>query len=100
MRATESTWRKQARAVIWKVIEEHGQHCSTEQLMKKIRAAYPFGPREMWPYQCWLNEVRAAEQRLRGLRLHELSPEEQEAIAKENAIAINELPLFKSLDHE
>jgi hypothetical protein len=34
------------------------------ELLKRIDAAYPFGPRQYHPYKCWLQERKLLQQRL------------------------------------
>lgn len=60
-----SGWREHARAVIERVTRETGT-ADLEALEKEIRAAYPFGVREHWPYKVWNDEVRKAMARLRA----------------------------------
>lgn len=65
MSGTGSFWRDQAREVIDRVVKEHGTH-DLDALEKAIRAAYPFGLREHWPYKVWNDEVRKTIKRLRS----------------------------------
>jgi len=52
-----SDWRTRAARVIAKVIQEVGTD-DPKALRKAISKAYPFGPREHWPYKVWLSEVK------------------------------------------
>ena len=66
---TVSRWRVYSREVIEKVAREVGTE-DKDKLRKAISAAYPFGPREHYPYKIWLSEVRdfmnAADRRMAG----------------------------------
>lgn len=63
-----SHWRSRARAAIERAIAEHNEQPSppaepaTDRaaLIKRIDAAYPFGPRQYHPYKMWLEERRRA----------------------------------------
>lgn len=69
MSETGSSWRDHAREVIDEIVKEHGTH-DLDALEKAIRAAYPFGLREHWPYKVWSDEVRKTMKRLRSDRSH------------------------------
>jgi hypothetical protein len=56
---TNSSWREESRKVIQTVMDQN-PGLETAELKKLISAAYPFGERKHWPYQCWLSEVREA----------------------------------------
>ena len=50
------TWREKARDVIEDVIA--GDNWITEDRLRDLLSdAYPFGPRENYPYQVWCDEV-------------------------------------------
>lgn len=49
-------WRETARAVVEKCVREVGLS-DRPALRRKLRDAYPFGERRMWPYKVWLSEV-------------------------------------------
>ena len=53
-----STWRMKARAVIARAKAGYTGH--PDGLEAHIRAAYPFGERNYYPYRVWCEEVRAA----------------------------------------
>lgn len=62
-----SPWRREARTVIAQVIEDNvvGQvaclpHGDVLELRAKLREAYPWGIRELYPYRIWCQEVRLA----------------------------------------
>jgi hypothetical protein len=54
------SWRDRARPIIARVLQEYAG-ASERDIRKALREAYPFGPREHWPYKVWCDEV--AEQR-------------------------------------
>ena len=57
------SWRDKARPIIARVLREtRGQ--DEGAIRKALRDAYPFGPREHWPYKVWLDEIK----RQRGLK--------------------------------
>jgi hypothetical protein len=60
-----SGWRMEARRVIERAVAESAGK-TTEETVQAIDAAYPFGPREHWPYKAWLAERRRALALLRG----------------------------------
>lgn len=60
---SDSHWRRDARAVIDRVVAENPGK-TPEELIELVDAAYPFGERKMWPYKMWLLERRAFRQRL------------------------------------
>jgi hypothetical protein len=62
-----SYWRARARTVIGEAIAA-GQAAGEDlaAITRRIDAAYPFGPREHWPYKVWLNERSHALDRLRA----------------------------------
>ena len=50
-------WREQSARVIAKALEEgRAQGLEGKDLVKHVDAAYPFGPREHFPYKAWLAE--------------------------------------------
>lgn len=50
------TWRDRARVIVADVLRKTtGQ--SEREVRKALHDAYPFGPREYWPYQVWLDEI-------------------------------------------
>jgi hypothetical protein len=53
----KATWRGKARPIIAGVIARVGT-ADMASLRKALRAAYPFGPRENFPYKVWCDEVR------------------------------------------
>ena len=53
----ESYWRREARKVIQDLVVRY-EGLADEDLRKVISAAYPFGERRLWPYKCWLREVK------------------------------------------
>lgn len=57
------TWRDRARPIIQRVLEETAGNPEKE-IREALKKAYPFGPREYYPYQVWLDEIRAQ----RGLK--------------------------------
>lgn len=81
---TKSRWRRKAKIVIAQVVKETGID-DLDALEKAIRAAYPFGPREMWPYKVWLSEVRTFMTRLRRS-------------APQDDVDLTGLPLFDKKD--
>lgn len=56
---TDSRWRKHAREAI---AAQHAQckadGCDGFATLRHIRGAYPFGPKEYYPYKIWLDELR------------------------------------------
>lgn len=52
-----SRWTAQARLVIREVLKANPDD-PPESLKRKLRDAYPFGPRLYHPYRTWLREVR------------------------------------------
>ncbi len=52
-----NTWRDHCRPIIAEVIREHGKE-DMKLVRKKLREAYPYGERAMWPYKVWCHEVR------------------------------------------
>lgn len=56
---TESRWRRHARAVIRRVLEELPADASEAVKRKAVSAAYPFGERAHHPYKMFLAEVKA-----------------------------------------
>lgn len=63
-----SAWRTRAAQVIERTLKQN-PGLSVQETRKALRQAYPFGERRMWPYKCWLIEVRLAllaTARLRG----------------------------------
>lgn len=53
-----SHWAKEAKSTIERVVAENPGK-TDDELLELIDAAYPFGPREHWPYKVWLTERRA-----------------------------------------
>lgn len=53
-------WRDIARPLIAEELRAIGypKQCDLAFARKVLRAAYPFGEREYWPYKVWLNECR------------------------------------------
>ena len=51
------TWRDKARPIIAAVIASHPS-ADTNSLKRALRKAYPWGPREYYPYKIWCDEVR------------------------------------------
>lgn len=67
MTPTQSHWRLRARAAITEALarydEQPHQLDPAEEYRARVTAidaAYPFGPREHWPYKMWLIERKAA----------------------------------------
>lgn len=65
--ATTSQWRREARKVIHRVIEDEVfghvmtlPHQDVLELRVKLRAAYPFSEKSGWAYKVWLEEIRTA----------------------------------------
>lgn len=57
------TWRERARVVIAEVLKEtEGQ--SESEIRRALREAFPFGPRDYYPYKVWLDEIKVQ----RGLK--------------------------------
>lgn len=55
--STLGYWKQRARAVIDPILQQ-GKHeqWAPEQTLKAVDSAYPFGPREHYPYKAWLEE--------------------------------------------
>lgn len=53
---TLSRWRSAARPVVEFVLA-HTKGWPEKEIKKALRDAYPFGPRENYPYKIWLDEV-------------------------------------------
>lgn len=53
------SWSERARQVIADVHATLPANISFADRRKAIRAAYPFGPREHWPYKAWCKAQRA-----------------------------------------
>jgi len=53
---SHQTWRQQAAPIIAEVIERVGRE-DMKALKRELRAAYPFGKRQYYPYKAWLLEV-------------------------------------------
>jgi hypothetical protein len=52
-----SYWRDKAKPIVAKVLKEtQGQDESI--VRRALRDAYPFGPRNCWPYKVWLDEIK------------------------------------------
>ena len=53
------SWRDIARPIIAKALAEAVDNGMTEKETKRfIHLRYPFGPRSMYPYKIWCNEIR------------------------------------------
>jgi hypothetical protein len=52
------TWREQFRPIIVDVIQRVGTADMTK-LRQELREAFPAGPRSMYPYRVWLDEINA-----------------------------------------
>lgn len=52
----EATWRERAQDVIQRV-RIANPSARGDDLKKLLRAAYPFGERQYWPYKVWCTEV-------------------------------------------
>jgi hypothetical protein len=60
-----SPWRASARKVIEQAIADaSAEGLDAEATLKLIDSRYPFGFRDLWPYQMWLKERKIARQRL------------------------------------
>lgn len=53
-------WSNEARRVVAATLAGLPAGATIDEKRKALRAAYPFGPREYWPYKAWCNAVRAA----------------------------------------
>lgn len=63
------TWTEHALAVIDQARSEgEAKGLAGKDLLRHIDAAYPFGPRENHPYQCWLRARRQRCADLPGVR--------------------------------
>lgn len=51
------TWRARAEPLVRRVLDETMGQPERDR-RAALRAAYPFGERRMWPYKCWLAEIR------------------------------------------
>ena len=51
------TWRDRVRPIIAAIIEAHGTG-DIIGLRRALRDAWPWGPRENYPYRIWCDEVR------------------------------------------
>lgn len=51
-----ASWRDQARPIIAQVIKECGD-IPEKEIRKKLREAFPWGPRQYHPYKIWLDEI-------------------------------------------
>jgi hypothetical protein len=51
------TWRDKAKPIIARVLVENEGKTEAE-IRAALRLAYPFGPREMFPYKIWCDEIR------------------------------------------
>lgn len=54
---SESYWRTESARVIAEVIRDYPELQGTAR-MDALHAAYPFGPKQGWPYKVWRSEVR------------------------------------------
>lgn len=62
---TNSNWRLHARQVIHQAIQDAMQQgLDADATLKLIDSRYPFGARQMHPYQMWLIERKIARQRI------------------------------------
>lgn len=52
------TWRAISAPIIAEIVRRVGRE-DVRALRKALREAYPFGPRQHWPYKVWCDEVRA-----------------------------------------
>lgn len=50
------TWRDDAKPLIARVLAANAGKPATE-VRRALRAAYPYGPRENWPYKVWCDEI-------------------------------------------
>jgi hypothetical protein len=55
--AMARTWRKHSQEIIAKVVAEVGTE-DRAALKAALKAAYPYGQREYYPYKVWCEEVR------------------------------------------
>jgi len=51
-----NTWRDKARPIIASIIAEN-PNLPEKELRRKLRAAFPWGPKEYHPYKIWLDEI-------------------------------------------
>lgn len=51
------TWRERCSELIRATIKEN-EGKSEREVRAALRAAWPWGPREHWPYRVWLDEIR------------------------------------------
>lgn len=51
------SWRDVARPIIARTLRENVGK-TVPELRAALRQAYPFGPRQYWPYKVWCDEVR------------------------------------------
>jgi hypothetical protein len=51
------TWRDKAKPIIARVLVENEGKTEAE-IRAALRLAYPFGPREMFPYKIWCDEIK------------------------------------------
>jgi len=51
------TWRDRARPIIQRVLKNTAGQ-PENVIRAALRDAYPFGPREYYPYQVWLDEIK------------------------------------------
>lgn len=54
---SNSYWRAESARIIVEVRKKHPD-AGGAALMDLLRAAYPFGPKQYWPYRVWRSEVR------------------------------------------
>jgi len=52
-----TNWRDSARPIIAEVIARVGRD-DMKALRRALREAYPFGPRQYYPYRIWLDEIK------------------------------------------
>lgn len=81
--SSDGYWRREARPIVAAVLERFDDPQSRD-CRRALREAYPFGPREHWPYKVWLDEIAVQTGRrtwgvaARRRRRPDLSPPETE----------------------
>ncbi len=65
----DGRWREHAKPIIARVLVETAGKPEKE-IKAALRAAYPFGTRQYWPYKIWLDEIRVQRgfKKLKGLK--------------------------------
>lgn len=53
-------WSQRAREVVHATLASLPAGATIEEKRAALRAAYPFGPREYWPYKAWCKAARQA----------------------------------------